>query len=67
MSEPLLVTERRPDGSAWITLDRPVVHNAFDELLIAELTAALCGLAGAYNGKPYTKVRHVTTLSFVRP
>jgi methylglutaconyl-CoA hydratase len=46
MSEPLLVTERRPDGSAWITLDRPAIHNAFDERLIAELTAALCGLAG---------------------
>jgi methylglutaconyl-CoA hydratase len=46
MSEPLLVTERRPDGSAWITLDRPAIHNAFDERLIADLTAALCALAG---------------------
>jgi methylglutaconyl-CoA hydratase len=44
MSEALLVTERRPDGSAWITLDRPEIHNAFDERLIAELTAALCAL-----------------------
>jgi methylglutaconyl-CoA hydratase len=45
MSEALLVSERRPDGSAWITLDRPQIHNAFDERLIAELTAALAALA----------------------
>jgi methylglutaconyl-CoA hydratase len=45
MSEALLVIERRPDGSAWITLDRPEIHNAFDERLIAELTAALYALA----------------------
>ena len=50
MSEALLVTERRPDGSAWITLDRPEIHNAFDERLIAELTAALGALASDAGG-----------------
>ena len=40
-----LLSERRADGSAWITLNRPEVHNAFDERLIAELTAALSVLA----------------------
>ena len=27
--------------SAWLTLNRPQVHNAFDDGLIAELTQAL--------------------------
>jgi methylglutaconyl-CoA hydratase len=40
-----LLSERRADGSAWITLNRPEVHNAFDDRLIAELTAALTALA----------------------
>jgi methylglutaconyl-CoA hydratase len=40
-----LLSERRGDGSAWITLNRPEVHNAFDDRLIAELTAALSALA----------------------
>jgi methylglutaconyl-CoA hydratase len=40
-----LLSERRADGSAWITLNRPEVHNAFDDRLIAELTAALSVLA----------------------
>jgi methylglutaconyl-CoA hydratase len=30
----------RPDGRATITLSRPEVHNAFDDALIAELTAS---------------------------
>lgn len=34
-----LLIERR-DGVATITMNRPEVHNAFDDLLIAELTAA---------------------------
>jgi methylglutaconyl-CoA hydratase len=34
----LLVEHRH--GVAWITLNRPEVHNAFDETLIADLTAA---------------------------
>ena len=32
------------DGVALVALDRPDVHNAFDETLIAELTAALAAL-----------------------
>jgi methylglutaconyl-CoA hydratase len=39
-----LLSERRADGSVWITLNRPEVHNAFDDRLIAELTAALSDL-----------------------
>ena len=39
-----LLSERRADGSVWITLNRPEVHNAFDERLIAELTDALSAL-----------------------
>ena len=39
-----LLSERRADGSVWITLNRPEVHNAFDDRLIAELTAALSHL-----------------------
>jgi methylglutaconyl-CoA hydratase len=35
------LTVERHAGVAWITLDRPEVHNAFDETLIAELTDAL--------------------------
>jgi methylglutaconyl-CoA hydratase len=45
MTADRLRVERRADGSAWITLDRPEVHNAFDDRLIAELTAALASLA----------------------
>ncbi len=33
-------------GAATVTLDRPAVHNAFDETLIGELSAALGELAG---------------------
>jgi methylglutaconyl-CoA hydratase len=33
--------ERRDGGAAVITLARPEVHNAFNEVMIAELTAAL--------------------------
>jgi methylglutaconyl-CoA hydratase len=45
MTEPLLLTDRRPDGSAWVTLNRPEIHNAFDDRLIADLTAQLTRLA----------------------
>ncbi len=37
---------RQTGGIARITLDRPQVHNAFDDALIAELTAALRALDG---------------------
>jgi methylglutaconyl-CoA hydratase len=40
------LSERRADGVAWITLNRPAIHNAFDDLLIAELTEELARLAG---------------------
>jgi methylglutaconyl-CoA hydratase len=45
MTEPLLLIARRSDGSAWITLNRPAIHNAFDDRLIAELTTELTRLA----------------------
>lgn len=46
MSEPFL-TERRPDGVVWLTLNRPEVHNAFDDRLIAALTNELSAIGGA--------------------
>lgn len=36
--------ERRPQGVVWLWMNRPELHNAFDELLIAELTGALRAL-----------------------
>jgi methylglutaconyl-CoA hydratase len=45
VTEPSLLIARRPDGSVWITLNRPEIHNAFDDQLIAELTAELARLA----------------------
>ena len=39
MSEAILVAVS--DGTATVTLNRPHVHNAFDDVLIADLTAAL--------------------------
>jgi methylglutaconyl-CoA hydratase len=44
MTEALFRTERRAGGVVWLTLDRPEIHNAFDDRLIAELTAALARL-----------------------
>lgn len=41
MSEPSLITHIDDCGRATLTLNRPELHNAFDDLLIAELTAAL--------------------------
>jgi methylglutaconyl-CoA hydratase len=40
MATPTLEIERR-GPAAWIWMSRPEVHNAFDELLITDLTAAL--------------------------
>ena len=40
-----LLTETR-NGVAWLTLNRPDVHNAFDETLIAGLTEAFTNAAG---------------------
>ena len=45
MTDAPLITERDVHGSARITLNRPEIHNAFDDRLIAELTAALAALA----------------------
>lgn len=39
-NEPQLLTRRR-DGVLWLTLNRPEVHNAFGDQLIAELTEGL--------------------------
>jgi methylglutaconyl-CoA hydratase len=39
-----LLTEHR-NGVAWLTLNRPEVHNAFDETLIAGLTEAFAAAA----------------------
>ena len=45
MTYPLFVQEIDKQGVARITLTRAEVHNAFNEALIAELTAALDGVA----------------------
>ncbi|MEQ8355951.1 MAG: enoyl-CoA hydratase/isomerase family protein [Kiloniellaceae bacterium] len=45
MTFPLFVQEIDKRGVARITLTRAEVHNAFNEVLVAELTAALDGLA----------------------
>jgi methylglutaconyl-CoA hydratase len=44
MTEALFRVERRARGLVWLTLDRPEIHNAFDDRLIAELTAELARL-----------------------
>jgi len=44
MAGPVLLAETR-DGVATIRLNRPEVHNAFDDVLIAELTGALRAVA----------------------
>lgn len=36
-----LLLDKHPDGLAILTLNRPEVHNAFDDALIADMTAAL--------------------------
>ena len=43
MTYPTLRLERR-GPAAWIWMNRPEVHNAFDETLIADLTAAFAAL-----------------------
>jgi methylglutaconyl-CoA hydratase len=39
-----LVLQQIDAGVGWLTLNRPEVHNAFDDALIAQLTAALLSL-----------------------
>jgi methylglutaconyl-CoA hydratase len=41
MTEALFRVERRAKGVVWLTLDRPEIHNAFDDRLIAALTGEL--------------------------
>ena len=45
MLQPLFLEMIDDDGVAWVTLTRPEVHNAFDEALIAELTAVFSGFS----------------------
>ena len=47
MSSQRLLTETAPSGVVTLTLNRPEVHNAFDDELIAELTAEFRRLEGA--------------------
>jgi methylglutaconyl-CoA hydratase len=44
MTDALFRLERRAHGVVWLTLDRPEIHNAFDDRLIAQLTRELEGL-----------------------
>jgi methylglutaconyl-CoA hydratase len=44
MSDAVFRVERRAGGVVWLTLDRPEIHNAFDDRLIALLTAELARL-----------------------
>ncbi len=37
MTEATVILKQDEDGIAWVTLNRPQVHNAFDEHMIAEL------------------------------
>jgi methylglutaconyl-CoA hydratase len=41
MSEPSILVSTDARGVATVTLNRPTIHNAFDDRLIAELTGAL--------------------------
>jgi len=41
MSEPIILVATDDRGTATVTLNRPSIHNAFDDRLIAELTAVL--------------------------
>jgi methylglutaconyl-CoA hydratase len=45
MSEATCLLERRADGVIRLTLNRPAIHNAFDDRQIAELSEAFAGLA----------------------
>jgi methylglutaconyl-CoA hydratase len=46
MSEPTILVGTDARGVATVALNRPAIHNAFDDQLIADLTAALRHLAG---------------------
>ncbi|WP_207484260.1 enoyl-CoA hydratase-related protein [Arenibaculum pallidiluteum] len=44
MPSPEVLSEIRGDGIAVVTMSRPEIHNAFDDAMIATLTATLSGL-----------------------
>jgi methylglutaconyl-CoA hydratase len=46
MTKPPLLTEVDSAGTAWLTLNRPEIHNAFDDALIAHMAEALAKLTG---------------------
>src|SRR5258708_32774376 len=50
MAYSTLSLERR-GPAAWIWMNRPEVHNAFDETLIADLTAAFAAVDADPNGR----------------
>jgi methylglutaconyl-CoA hydratase len=41
-----LLLDKHPEGIAILTLNRPDIHNAFDDVLIADMTSALRDLDG---------------------
>lgn len=43
--EAVVLAEVDGDGTGWLSLNRPASHNAFDDVLIAEMTAALRAFA----------------------
>ncbi|MBU2090527.1 MAG: enoyl-CoA hydratase/isomerase family protein [Alphaproteobacteria bacterium] len=45
MADPTLLFDKRPDGVAVLRLNRPDIHNAFDDTLITEMTAQLKRIA----------------------
>jgi methylglutaconyl-CoA hydratase len=45
MTAALFRVDRRTSGVVWLTLDRPQIHNAFDDRMIVEVTAAFGALA----------------------
>jgi methylglutaconyl-CoA hydratase len=45
MNDLTCLREQRPNGVVWLTLNRPEIHNAFDDRQIAELTSLLAELA----------------------
>jgi len=44
MTDPLILQDIADDGVGRLTLNRPEVHNAFNDTLVAQLTAALLSM-----------------------
>lgn len=51
MTESPIVTDITPQGAATVTLNRPGIHNAFDDTLIGELTEILRRLDADYEAR----------------